>query len=260
MELFYSRDISSGATLLDGEESSHCVRVLRHKAGDVIHIVDGCGCLYECEICTPDPHGVVVRVISRREGYGSHPYHLHMAVAPPKNIDRFEWFVEKATEIGVDEITPLFGDYSERKVFKAERVQRLMVAAAKQSHKGAIPVLHEAVTVREFVKASGGTVKCICYCDDVSWLGVEKLPLTRVLSDGRSDRCTGSGLPAGRSVAVGSGLPDVTIMIGPEGDFSRSEVEAAVSAGFRPVSLGESRLRIETAALTATAAVYLKNI
>lgn len=240
MELFYSKDIADGGLFLDREESNHCVRVLRHRRGDIIHVVDGCGCLYECEIVDDNPKGLEFRILQVQEKWGAHPYRLHMAVAPPKNIDRFEWFAEKATEIGVDEITPLFGDYSERRVFKAERVERLVISAAKQSHKAAIPILHEAVTVREFLESAGSdALRLICYCDEVESLGVRKIPVTEALR--------------------GSVERPVVIMIGPEGDFSRSEMELAVRNGWQPVSLGESRLRIETAALTATAAVYLSN-
>lgn len=239
MELFYSRGIASGGTTLDREESNHCVRVLRHRQGDVIHVVDGCGCLYGCRIVNPDPKEVSFEVISVEQEWGSHPYRLHMAVAPPKNADRFEWFAEKATEIGVDRITPLFGDYSERKVFKGDRVERIIVSAAKQSHKAAVPSLDGAVTVMDFIAsaASSQTLKLICYCDEVSSLGAVKVPITEALTS-RSGN-------------------DITVMIGPEGDFSRGEIAAAVAAGFIPVSLGDSRLRIETAALTAVAAVYL---
>ena len=239
MELFYSRDIASGATTLDAEESSHCVRVLRHRAGETIHVVDGVGCLYRCEILDADPRALRFRILEKQEGYGSHPYHLQMAVAPPKNVDRFEWFSEKATEIGVDIITPLFGEYSERKVFKPERVERILVSAAKQSHKGAVPVLESAAKVVDFLAAhaSDDALKCICYCDETVSLGVEKRPLTEVLRETSPD-CP------------------IILMIGPEGDFSRSEIAQAVSSGWQPVSLGESRLRIETAAIAATAAVY----
>jgi len=241
MELFYSREIADGGLFLDKEESNHCVRVLRHHNGDKIHVVDGCGCLYECEIVDDDPKGLEFRILQVQEKWGSHPYNLHMAVAPPKNIDRFEWFAEKATEIGVDEITPLFGDYSERKVFKGERVERLIISAAKQSHKGAIPTLHEAASVRDFLScAAPNAIRLICYCDEVESLGVVKKPVTQCLAGARER--------------------PVVIMIGPEGDFSRSEMELAVRLGWQPVSLGDSRLRIETAALTATAAVYLSTI
>ena len=239
MELFYSRDIASGGTTLDAEESSHCVRVLRHRQGDEIHIVDGAGCLYRCEILDPDPRALRFRVLERREGFGSHPYTLHLAVAPPKNIDRFEWCAEKATEIGIDTLTPLFGEYSERKVFKPERVERILVSAAKQSHKGAVPVLEPAVRVTDFLSshATEDALRCICYCDEVTSLGAVKRPLPEVLREAGPKR-------------------PVILMIGPEGDFSRSEIAQAVATGWQPVSLGSSRLRIETAAIAATAAVY----
>ncbi len=244
MELFYSKNISTGGLTLDSEESNHCIRVLRHKEGDIIHIVDGCGTLYKCVITDASPKELSFRIEEKQEGYGSHPYRLHAAVAPPKNIDRFEWFAEKATEIGVNEITPLFGEYSERKVFKPERIERILISAAKQSHKAAVPVLHAPSKVSDFLvnisketAASDGGKKglFICYCDDVSMYGVKKIPLTEAIK----------------------GYHDIIVMIGPEGDFSRDEIQLAIHHGWQPVSLGDSRLRIETAAITAVAAVYL---
>ena len=258
MELFYSKDIAAGGTTLDAEESNHCIRVLRHRAGEVIHVVDGCGCLYRCEIVDANPRALEFRVLERQEGYGSHPYRLQMAVAPPKNIDRFEWFAEKATEIGVDIITPLFGEYSERKFFNPARTERILVSAAKQSHKGAVPVLEPAVRVTDFltVHASDDALRCICYCDETASLGVEKRPLTEVLREAFPNGA-GAALAGSADVASTpvSGRP-VILMIGPEGDFSRSEIAQAVATGWQPVSLGTSRLRIETAAIAATAAVY----
>lgn len=252
MELFYCRDIASGADTLDAAESNHCIRVLRHRAGETIHVVDGVGSLYLCEITEPDPRALRFRILERREGFGSHPYHLHMAVAPPKNIERFEWFAEKATEIGVDVITPLFGDYSERKVFKPERVERILVSAAKQSHKGAVPRLEPASSVTDFLSAhaSDDALRCICYCDETASLGVEKRPLNELLREAASIS------PAKADCSATAAGRPVILMIGPEGDFSRSEIAQAVSLGWQPVSLGSSRLRIETAALAATAAVY----
>ena len=241
MELFYSKDISSGATTLDSEESSHCVKVLRHRRGDTIHVIDGKSMLYKCTITDDNPHGVQYSIDEAIEGYGTHCYHLHMAVAPPKNLDRFEWFAEKATEIGVDEITPLFGEYSERKVFKRERVERLLVSAAKQSHKCAVPELHEAAKVSDFLEEAAQeteALKLICYCDEVESLGTIKKDIKEYLSKVHEAQ-------------------DIIIMIGPEGDFSRSEISKAVDTGWKVASLGESRLRIETAAVVATAAVYL---
>lgn len=242
MELFYSKNISEGATVLDSEESAHCIKVLRHRKGDSINIVDGRGMLFRCTITEADPRGVGFRIDEAVENYGSHNYRLHMAVAPPKNIDRFEWFAEKVTEIGVDCITPLFGDYSERRVFKPERVERILISAAKQSHKGAIPELRPAADVKEFIAAESGSggARLICYCDEVGSLGAVKKSIGEVLPQGPSE--------------------PVTVMIGPEGDFSRSEIALAVEKGWQPVSLGDSRLRIETAAIVAATAVYLKNL
>ena len=239
MELFYSPDIALGCRTLDKQESNHCIKVLRHRKGDTIHVIDGCGNLYECVIADDDPNSIVYDIISVTEGYGSHAYHLHMAVAPPKNIDRFEWFCEKATETGVDEITPLVGDYSQRKVFKGERCERIIVSAAKQSHKGAIPQLHQLTSVTDFLKQDFGprTARYICYCDEVEALGGTKVHISRALQQ--------------------AGTSDFVVMIGPEGDFSRSEIALALERGWQVISLGDSRLRIETAALVAVAAVYL---
>lgn len=240
MELFYSKNIAEGETSLDRQESNHCANVLRHRTGDSINVIDGQSRLFKCTVTDDNPKCVRFTIDEVVEGYGSHPYRLHIAVAPPKNIDRFEWFAEKATEIGVDEVTPLFGEYSERKAFKPERVERILVSAAKQSHKGSIPVLHPAVSVKEFISGQAGTdaLKLICYCDDVTGLGVEKINIVESLHTSPDE--------------------DIIVMIGPEGDFSRSEVEQAVAGGWIVTSLGESRLRIETAAVVATAAVYLE--
>lgn len=247
MELFYSREIASGARELDRQESGHCIRVLRHREGDTIHVIDGCGNLYECRIVSADPSATGFEVVKVKEGYGSHPYHLTMAVAPPKNIDRFEWFCGKATEIGVDTIVPLVGDYSERRVFRGDRCERIIVSAAKQSHKGAIPALEPLTPVREFLcrDFTHGTHKYICYCSDVE--GAEKIHISKALA------AAGDGLDASITGAV----REFVVMIGPEGDFSREEIALALQHGWQLISLGDSRLRIETAALTATAAIYL---
>ena len=277
MELFYSKNITEGGRVLDPDESAHCIKVLRHRNGDVINVVDGHGMLYRCTVVDDDPRGVVFDVNEWVENYGSHDYLLRMAVCPPKNIDRFEWFAEKATEIGVDVITPLFGDYSERKVFKPERIERLLVSAAKQSHKGAIPRLDEAMTVTEFLRQDHEGLKLICYCDEATGKVDIKEALRCPVGAGHdtigfseNDPLCHSLPPVAALASLGSrhdpdchsrldreSKPMVTIMIGPEGDFSRAEVALALERGWQPVSLGDSRLRIETAAIVATAAVYL---
>ena len=239
MELFYSRDIEGGICRLDQDESGHCIKVLRHRSGDEISVIDGCGTLYRCRITSDSPKGVEAIILDSEEGWGGHPYHLHMAVCPTKNNDRFEWFAEKACEIGFDVLSPVFGDHSERKVLKTARVEKILISAAKQSLKAAIPVVNEPVSVKEFIKEAAGddkSLKLIAYCFED-----ERAPRRSI-----------------KEVLNSFDGTDITVMIGPEGDFSRAEAEAALEAGFIPVHLGESRLRTETAALTAAASVYFR--
>ena len=152
MELFFSSDIEGGLCRLDKDESGHCVKVLRHRTGDEISVIDGCGTLYRCRITSDSPKGVEAMVLEETHDWGGHPYRLHMAVCPTKNNDRYEWFVEKACEIGLDEVSPVIGEHSERRVFKTARVEKILVSAAKQSLKGAVPVVNEPVAVREFIE------------------------------------------------------------------------------------------------------------
>ncbi len=239
MELFYSRDISSGVVRLDQEESAHCVRVLRHRSGDEISVIDGEGTLYRCRLSLADAKSAEAQVIDATPNFGAHPYHLTMAVCPTKNIDRYEWFAEKATEIGIDALVPVIGEHSERKIVKPERLQRILLSAAKQSLKGRVPEFGEAVSVMEFIRnAPQQALRLIAYCDE---------------SLDRESR---------RSITdeLSCGNPEICILIGPEGDFSPEEVETALNLGWKPVTLGESRLRTETAAVVAAAAVYLSHI
>ena len=241
MELFYSRDIEGGICRLDQDESGHCIKVLRHRSGDEISVIDGCGTLHRCRITSDSPKGVEAIILDSEEGWGGHPYHLHMAVCPTKNNDRFEWFAEKACEIGFDVLSPVFGDHSERKVLKTARVEKILVSAAKQSLKAAIPIVNEPVSVKEFIKEAAGddkSLKLIAYCFED-----ERAPRRSI-----------------KEVLNSFDGTDITVMIGPEGDFSHAEAEAALEAGFIPVHLGESRLRTETAALTAAASVYFRYI
>lgn len=233
MELFYSHDIAGITARLDAEESGHCVRVLRHRIGDEISVIDGLGSLFKCRLAVADPKGAEAEILERVPGFGAVPYRLTMAVCPTKNIDRFEWFAEKATEFGVDAIIPLVGDHSERKVLKPERLRRILLSATKQSLKARIPALGELVSVREFLKSHSG-LKLVCCCFEPE--GGRKT-ITETI------RAAAPGTP-------------VTVLIGPEGDFSDGEVTLAMESGWIPVSLGASRLRTETAALAAVAAVY----
>ena len=244
MELFFSDVIDNGLILLDQEESTHCVRVLRHRAGDEISVIDGRGTLYRCILENADPKGAAARVVSSEPGFGGHPYHLTMAVCPTKNIDRFEWFVEKATEIGVDVIAPVIGERSERKVLKTERLERIVRSAAKQSLKGAVPTVAAPCSVRDFIlSAPDSALKMICYCFDG-----DKFSISELLPPESEAKSRESEVPIGGN--------EICILIGPEGDFSPEEAELALSKGWKPVTLGKSRLRTETAALVAVAQVY----
>ena len=238
MELFYSQEIEGGICRLDHDESGHCIKVLRHRAGDEISVIDGRGTLYKCRITSDSHKGVEAIVVDSVADWGSHLYRLHLAVCPTKNNDRFEWFAEKACEMGFDELSPVIGDHSERRVLKTARVEKILVSAAKQSLKAAVPVVNEPISVKDFIAANAtkNGLKLIAYCFDD-----ERVPRRSI-----------------KEVLSGYDGTDVTVMIGPEGDFSREEAEQALQAGFIPVHLGASRLRTETAALAATAATYFR--
>lgn len=243
MELFFSRDIAGGICRLDQDESGHCVKVLRHRSGDEISVIDGCGTLYRCRITSDSPKAVEAAVMSEEHGWGAHDYRLHMAVCPTKNNDRYEWFAEKACEMGFDELSPVIGEHSERKVLKTARVEKILVSAAKQSLKATVPAVNEPVQVAEFINSwgqqaaeEGKPLRLIAYCFED-----ENIPRRNI-----------------KEVLESYEGKDIIIMIGPEGDFSHDEARLALESGFIPVSLGESRLRTETAALAAVAAAYFR--
>ena len=239
MELFYAYEVSGSVALMDAEESNHCVKVLRHRVGEEIDVIDGEGTLYHCRITDDNPKHAEATVLSSQEDWHSRPYHLTLGCCPTKNNDRFEWFVEKATEIGVDRIVPLIGDRSERKVYKTERAKKIALSATKQSLKARIPVIEEPVTVKEFLREEipyqvGDDVKMIAYCFEGDQKRVSIMDVLREIQ-----------------------ARNITILIGPEGDFSPEEAKLAVENGYIPIHLGPSRLRTETAAVTAAEAVYL---
>ncbi|MDT3365807.1 MAG: RsmE family RNA methyltransferase, partial [Bacteroidota bacterium] len=154
MEIFYAYEVEGGIARLDAEESGHCVRVLRHRAGDEISVIDGLGSMYRCRLSDDSPKGASAEVLETFPGWGIHPYHLTVACCPTKNNERFEWFVEKATEVGVDRIVPVIGERSERKVYKTDRAARIALSATKQSLKARIPVIDEPLSVRAFIDST----------------------------------------------------------------------------------------------------------
>ena len=248
MEIFFSSCINGQTLTLTGDEAAHCARVLRKRAGDEVNVIDGLGTLYRCTLEIADARECTARINETVPGFGSHPYRLTMAVCPTKNTDRYEWFAEKVTEIGVDAIVPVIGDRSERRVLKTDRLKRIVLSAVKQSLKGAIPEVREPLSVKEFIESvPEDAVKMICYCFDDQ----EKVTVEQVLRDARSE----SGMTKEAS-GMTKALPSIAILIGPEGDFSPAEAELARSRGWLPVTLGSSRLRTETAAIVAATQVY----
>lgn len=240
MELFYSNEISGSLCRLDQDESGHCIKVLRHHSGDEISVIDGLGTLYRCRIISDSPRNVEAEIIDTQQDFGTHPYNLEMAVCPTKNNDRYEWFAEKACEIGLDRLSPVIGDHSERKVLKTQRISKIFVSASKQSLKGTVPQVEKPVSVKEFIRSCSskedGRLKLIAYCFED-----ERVPRRSI-----------------REVLAGYCGNGIVILIGPEGDFSKEEAELALASSFIPVHLGTSRLRTETAALTAVSAVYFR--
>lgn len=235
MQLFYNPNISKleKEVTFDKEESRHIVKVLRMKDGDTFKITNGKGSFFSAEIISANPKGCLVKILSE-EFQQPLPYQLHLAVAPTKLNDRYEWFLEKATEIGISEITPIICDHSERKTIKPERYEKILQSAMKQSLKAYLPVLNEAVSYKDFINSEKNSegLKCIAHCEET-----DKKSLKSVLKQNQK----------------------ITILIGPEGDFSSEEIELAEQAGFIPVTLGESRLRTETAAVVACHSVAFVN-
>ena len=231
MHVFYTPDIQISNELPE-EEAQHCTRVLRLGIGDEITLTDGKGYFYQAEITVATNKRCLVAIKETIFQEPLWPCHLHIAMAPTKNMDRNEWFAEKATEIGFDELTFLNCRFSERKVIKAERIEKILISAIKQSLKARKPVVNELTDFQRFVAQDFPGQKFIAHCYEG-----EKPLLQDVLEPGK----------------------DALVLIGPEGDFSPEEVAQAEAAGFQPISLGKSRLRTETAALVAVHLMNLKN-
>lgn len=236
MQLFYVPDFTPPRCTLPEEESKHCVRVLRLGRGDCVHITDGKGNLFCCRIEEDDPKRCSVVAVSAKKEFEKLPYRLTMAVAPTKNADRYEWFVEKATEVGVTAVVPVLCERSERRSFNCQRAEKVAAAAMKQSLKAYLPAVAPAASFRETVEAPFEGRKLIAHCD--------------------AARCAGGKSYLPQTLRKGE---HALILIGPEGDFSPAEIDLALRCGFEEITLGPQRLRTETAALAAVVMVSVIN-
>jgi 16S rRNA (uracil1498-N3)-methyltransferase len=233
MQLFYNPNINEATETFsfDKEESKHIIKVLRKKDTDILFVTNGLGLLFKTEITLASDNKCTVKILSFEKAAPS-KFHLHLAVAPTKMNDRFEWFLEKATEIGIHEITPIFCDRSERKVVNAERFDKILLTAMKQSNVLFLPKLNSAISFKEFIKQKKDGLQLIAHCEER-----DKKSLKSVLKPNEN----------------------VTLLIGPEGDFSEKEIALALENNYIPVSLGETRLRTETAAIVACHSVVFVN-
>ncbi|MDR1886813.1 MAG: 16S rRNA (uracil(1498)-N(3))-methyltransferase [Prevotellaceae bacterium] len=219
-QLFYSEIIENEICVLTSEESKHCIGVLRHRNGDIVYIFSRSGEIHTAKIINDSPKECILNIIDTKPVY-RRPEFLHIAIAPTKNVERFEWFVEKAVEIGIEEITPLFCEHSERRALKTDRIEKIVVSAMKQSLNLNFPKINQPVDFKDLIRMKFKEKKCIAYCEEKTIFFSE---------------------------TIAAGFPMLTL-VGPEGDFSKQEIEMAISRGFTPVSLGRNRLRTETAGL-----------
>ena len=232
MHVFYSPYINDNNCQLSESEAKHCSRVLRLTTGDFIYLIDGIGSLYTAKIVDLSAKKCMVEIVDVKNNYERRNYYLHIAISLTKNIDRFEWFLEKATEIGINEITPIVCEHSERQTFKIERAEKVIVAAAKQSIKAFLPKINELANFRTIAEQYFAGKKLIAHCNEN-----EKILLQKIIKP----------------------CENISIFIGPEGDFSRNEIQLAQQNNFKEISLGNSRLRTETAAIHACSTVYIIN-
>lgn len=229
---FYGPQVAT-LGILGETDSHHCCKVLRHKEGDIIEVIDGLGTIYVCHILLAHPKHTQVEIIDRIDAGPHWHFDLTLAVAPTKHLDRMEWLTEKITELGVTRLIPLLGDRSERRELKTDRLVKTALSAMKQSLKAVMPIIDPLTPVKQAITQASQKQRFICHC-------IEGQP-----------RCTMAPL-----IRPGQ---DIMVMIGPEGDFSPSEVTLALNHGFTPVSLGDTRLRTETAALYAVSAIHTVN-
>ena len=233
MQLFYAPNIDTATDVFtfDREESKHIVKVLRKQEGAVLQLTNGKGYLFESRIIQASENKCMVEITENRF-FEKRPFRIHMAVAPTKMNDRYEWFLEKATEIGVDEITPIICDHSERKVIKTERFDKILVSAMKQSNQFYLPILNPAIKLSEFLSTERSGQKFIAHCEETS-----KTELKNQIEINQ----------------------EYTLLIGPEGDFSTNEIDKALANGYQAATLGNTRLRTETAAIVGCHTFVIKN-
>lgn len=234
MQLFYTPNLTKDADTFtfDKTESRHIVKVLRKKTGDLLFITNGKDNLFTSEVIIAHDKNCTVKVVHSETKEKQWNYKLHIAMAPTKNIDRFEWFLEKSTEIGIDEITPILCEHSERKVIKMDRLARILEAAMKQSLKFRLPKLNNLTSFSKFIETNTNDNLFIAHCENT-----DKENLKEILKPRQN----------------------TTILIGPEGDFSTYEIETALKSSYQPISLGESRLRTETAGIVAAQTISFIN-
>ena len=230
MQLFYIKHPTS-KLVLSGQEAKHITRVLRKDKKDILSFTDGKGNLYKGKIININNKECSIEILNSQKQNKKHNYYLHIAIAPTKNIDRFEWFLEKSTEIGIDEITPIICDHSERKIIKSERCEKILISAMKQSLKYYLPKLNNTITFNEFINKEESNLKYIAHCQKIQKTELKNLKNTK----------------------------NTTILIGPEGDFSNNEISKALENKFTPISLGNNRLRTETAGLIAVNMIHIQN-
>lgn len=232
MHIFYTPEISGKSYILDESESKHAVRVLRLEKGGEIILVDGRGGFFKAQISDPNPKRCTVTITQSESDFGRSDFQVHIAIAPTKNIERMEWFLEKATEIGIHRITPLLCRFSERREIKNDRLEKVMISAMKQSVKAYLPQLDPLTGFNSFIALPFEGQKFIAHCSDQFRTSLKEIIQPK---------------------------QNYLILIGPEGDFSPEEIQLAVESGFQPVSLGNSRLRTETAGVVACHTFNLLN-
>ncbi|MGB5243002.1 MAG: 16S rRNA (uracil(1498)-N(3))-methyltransferase [Lutimonas sp.] len=233
MQLFFQPDVNKDSTfhIFDKEESRHLIKVLRKKIGDQIFLTNGNGLLSVAEITSDHEKRCEVRIVSSEKKNKNWQYQIHLGIAPTKLNDRFEWFIEKATEIGIDEITPIICDRSERKIIKLDRLEKVAIAAMKQSLQTFLPKINPTTDISDFIKNSSAQCKLMAHCENHERLELKNIPIAN----------------------------SYDVLIGPEGDFSSNEIELALQHQYKPLSLGLNRLRTETAGIVICQSISMIN-